>query len=169
MPVKDRAGQSGFSRFRPVGQCIAGVGAGPGAVRCGGSAGAGNGDLHRGGACLRSPDGDAGLRRRKGHFGNRRLFLSGHRFHRGRVPSGCPAGHTIIPPTGSLVPLEELGTDCRQLQGLSLRNVAVRLYHDGESACTGISASCCLRILAFPARRCSAPARIWENPALTAW
>ncbi len=40
-------------------------------------------------------------------------------------------GHTIIPPTGSLVPLEELGTDCRQMQGLSLRNVAVRLYHDG--------------------------------------
>ena len=39
-------------------------------------------------------------------------------------------GHTVIPPTGSLVPLEEAGTDCGQMQGLSLRNVAVRLVHE---------------------------------------
>ncbi|MGM9563669.1 MAG: NAD(P)/FAD-dependent oxidoreductase [Faecousia sp.] len=35
-------------------------------------------------------------------------------------------GHTIIPPTGSLVPLESDG-DCAQMQGLSLRNTELRL------------------------------------------
>ena len=37
------------------------------------------------------------------------------------------AGHTIIPPVGSLVPLEEDGDYCARMQGLSLRNVAVKL------------------------------------------
>ena len=36
-------------------------------------------------------------------------------------------GHTIVPAEGSLVPLETLGHDCQDMQGLSLRNVAVRL------------------------------------------
>jgi len=36
-------------------------------------------------------------------------------------------GHTLIEPNGSLVPLETAGDDCKRLQGLSLRNVAVRL------------------------------------------
>ena len=36
-------------------------------------------------------------------------------------------GHTIISPVGSLVPLETTGQDCQQMQGLSLRNVAVKL------------------------------------------
>ncbi len=36
-------------------------------------------------------------------------------------------GHTIVPPVGSLVPLEEDGDWCRKMQGLSLRNVSVRL------------------------------------------
>ncbi len=36
-------------------------------------------------------------------------------------------GHTVIEPVGSLVPLEAAGDDCRDLQGLSLRNVAVKL------------------------------------------
>ncbi len=36
-------------------------------------------------------------------------------------------GHTIIPPEGSLVPLESMGRDCPDMQGLSLRNVAVKL------------------------------------------
>ena len=36
-------------------------------------------------------------------------------------------GHTIVPTEGSLVPLEEAGEDCAQMQGLSLRNVAVKL------------------------------------------
>ena len=36
-------------------------------------------------------------------------------------------GHTIVPPVGSLVPLEEDGDWCSRLQGLSLRNVAIRL------------------------------------------
>jgi len=38
-------------------------------------------------------------------------------------------GHTIIPPEGSLVPLETAGTDCQDMQGLSLRNVAVKLLN----------------------------------------
>jgi len=36
-------------------------------------------------------------------------------------------GHTIVPPVGSLVPLEEDGDWCSRLQGLSLRNIAIRL------------------------------------------
>ena len=38
-------------------------------------------------------------------------------------------GHEIVEPTGSLVPLEAEGRDCQALQGLSLRNVAVRLIN----------------------------------------
>ena len=38
-------------------------------------------------------------------------------------------GHTIIPPEGSLVPLETAGHDCQDMQGLSLRNVAVKLLN----------------------------------------
>lgn len=40
-------------------------------------------------------------------------------------------GHTIVPLEGSLVPLEAEGEDCRDMQGLSLRNVAVKLL-DGK-------------------------------------
>ena len=36
-------------------------------------------------------------------------------------------GHTVIEPTGSLVPLEAVEQDCIQMQGLSLRNVSVKL------------------------------------------
>ena len=36
-------------------------------------------------------------------------------------------GHTIIPPEGSLVPLETEGDFCQKMQGLSLRNVGVKL------------------------------------------
>ena len=38
-------------------------------------------------------------------------------------------GHTIVVPEGSLVPLETDGEDCREMQGLSLRNVAVKLLN----------------------------------------
>lgn len=36
-------------------------------------------------------------------------------------------GHTIVAPEGSLVPLETAGDTCQRMQGLSLRNVAVKL------------------------------------------
>ncbi len=36
-------------------------------------------------------------------------------------------GHTITEPVGSLVPLETAGQDCQSMQGLSLRNVGVKL------------------------------------------
>ena len=36
-------------------------------------------------------------------------------------------GHTVIPAVGSLVPLETKGQDCLKMQGLSLRNVGVKL------------------------------------------
>lgn len=39
-------------------------------------------------------------------------------------------GHTIIPCEGSLVPLEIEGTDCPDMQGLSLRNVGVKLTNE---------------------------------------
>ena len=42
------------------------------------------------------------------------------------------AGHTVTPCEGSLVPLEEKGSWCRKMQGLSLRNVGLRLYGDGK-------------------------------------
>ena len=38
-------------------------------------------------------------------------------------------GHSIAEPHGSLVPLEENGSWCAQMQGLSLRNVAVKLVN----------------------------------------
>ena len=40
-------------------------------------------------------------------------------------------GHTIIACEGSLVPLETAGTDCQDMQGLSLRNCGVKLL-DGK-------------------------------------
>ena len=38
-------------------------------------------------------------------------------------------GHTVIEPVGSLVPLETAGNDCQDMQGLSLRNVGVKLQN----------------------------------------
>ena len=38
-------------------------------------------------------------------------------------------GHTIVAPEGSLVPLEIAGTDCQDMQGLSLRNCGVKLVN----------------------------------------
>ncbi len=71
-------------------------------------------------------------------------------------------GHTIIPAEGSLVPLEIAGEDCPDMQGLSLRNVGVKLLnakgkvlykdfgellftHFGVSGPTVLSASCHLK------------------------
>ena len=71
-------------------------------------------------------------------------------------------GHTVIEPQGSLVPLETAGTDCQAMQGLSLRNVGVKLLnakgkvlykdfgellftHFGISGPTVLSASCHLK------------------------
>ncbi len=71
-------------------------------------------------------------------------------------------GHTIVPPEGSLVPLETEGPDCPDMQGLSLRNVGVKLInakgkvlyrdfgellftHFGVSGPTVLSASCHLK------------------------
>lgn len=41
-------------------------------------------------------------------------------------------GHTIVAPTPSLVPLVERGTWCRELMGLSLRNVGVKVTQKGK-------------------------------------
>ena len=71
-------------------------------------------------------------------------------------------GHTIVPTEGSLVPLEIAGEDCQAMQGLSLRNVGVKLLnakgkvlykdfgellftHFGVSGPTVLSASCHLK------------------------
>ena len=71
-------------------------------------------------------------------------------------------GHRVIPVQGSLVPLETAGEDCRRMQGLSLRNVGVRLLdargkvlyrdfgellftHFGVSGPTVLSSSCHLK------------------------
>ena len=71
-------------------------------------------------------------------------------------------GHTVVEPQGSLVPLETSGNDCQDMQGLALRNVAVKLVsakgkvlykdfgellftHFGISGPTVLSASCHLK------------------------
>jgi len=71
-------------------------------------------------------------------------------------------GHTVVAPQGSLVPLETAGTDAQDMQGLSLRNVGVKLLnakkkvlykdigellftHFGISGPTVLSASCHLK------------------------
>ena len=71
-------------------------------------------------------------------------------------------GHTIVKQEGSLVPLETAGEDCPAMQGLSLRNVSVKLVnakgkllyqdfgellftHFGVSGPTVLSASCHLK------------------------
>jgi len=41
-------------------------------------------------------------------------------------------GHTVMPPRGSLVPLEEKGSVCRELMGLSLRNVSLTVLENGK-------------------------------------
>lgn len=38
-------------------------------------------------------------------------------------------GHTVVEPEGSLVPLETIGRDCPDMQGLALRNVGVKLLN----------------------------------------
>lgn len=72
------------------------------------------------------------------------------------------AGHTVISAEGNLVPLETAGGDCQEMQGLSLRNVGVKLLnakgkvlykdfgellftHFGVSGPTVLSASCHLK------------------------
>ena len=47
---------------------------------------------------------------------------------------GGQAGHTIVPPRPSLVPLEEAGDTCAQMQGLSLRNVTLTLKNQKKKA-----------------------------------
>lgn len=42
------------------------------------------------------------------------------------------AGHTVRPPRGSLVPLCAEGELCQRLQGLSLKNVALRVYENDK-------------------------------------
>lgn len=42
------------------------------------------------------------------------------------------AGHKVIPPRGSLVPLVCAGHTCRDMMGLSLRNVGVNFSKDGK-------------------------------------
>lgn len=71
-------------------------------------------------------------------------------------------GHTIVPQEGNLVPLESPDDICRQMQGLSLRNVGIKLInekgkvlyrdfgellftHFGVSGPTVLSASCHLK------------------------
>jgi len=71
-------------------------------------------------------------------------------------------GHTIVEPQGSLVPLESVEQDCMEMQGLALRNCAVKLLnakgkvlykdfgellftHFGISGPTVLSASCHLK------------------------
>ena len=42
------------------------------------------------------------------------------------------AGHTVVPPKPSLIPLVERGSFCGQMQGLSLRNVTLTAFEEGK-------------------------------------
>ena len=42
------------------------------------------------------------------------------------------AGHTVVPPNPSLVPLVEAGDICREMMGLSLRNVQVTVFENNK-------------------------------------
>lgn len=42
------------------------------------------------------------------------------------------AGHTVVPPNPSLVPLVEAGEICREMMGLSLRNVQVTVFENNK-------------------------------------
>ena len=44
-------------------------------------------------------------------------------------------GPTVVEPRGSLVPLVEDGDFCKRLQGLSLRNVTLRVYENDKKIC----------------------------------
>ena len=46
------------------------------------------------------------------------------------------AGHTVIEPVGSLVPLRAAGNTCSDLQGLSLRNVELRVFENRKKIYT---------------------------------
>lgn len=45
-------------------------------------------------------------------------------------------GHTIIEPKASLVPLTCAGKDCRDMMGLSLKNVQITIFEDGKKIYT---------------------------------
>ncbi len=90
------------------------------------------------------------------------------------------AGHTIIPPTPSLVPLETIETWPKQAQGLSLKNITVsvldkadkRVYHDfGEMVFThyGVSGPIILSASSYMGKVTSGKYRILLDlkPALS--
>ena len=43
------------------------------------------------------------------------------------------AGHTVLPQIPSLVPVEEAGDTCREMQGLSLKNVKISVYGEEKN------------------------------------
>lgn len=80
------------------------------------------------------------------------------------------AGHTIVPPMPSLIPLVTKENWCRDAMGLSLRNVTLRLYR-GENASLKIWAKCCSPTSAYPVLWYSAQALSCERAArrTTGW
>ncbi|MDD7771463.1 MAG: NAD(P)/FAD-dependent oxidoreductase [Firmicutes bacterium] len=92
-------------------------------------------------------------------------------------PMAAAVGHTIVEPTGSLVPMVEDGHWCARMQGLSLRNVNVRLLDDrgktvheefGELLFThfGLSGPVILSMSAHMGKKASYTVSIDLKPAL---
>ncbi len=72
------------------------------------------------------------------------------------------AGHRICPTSPSLVPFEAAEPWCRELMGLSLKNVGMALVWQ-ERRFGRIWGNCYSPILAYPALWCCAPARFWPE------
>ena len=71
-------------------------------------------------------------------------------------------GHTIIEPTGSLVPLVEKGHECAKMQGLALKNIAIRLVNAKGKTVYEDFGELLLPISASPALSFSLRAPIWR-------
>lgn len=72
------------------------------------------------------------------YFGRSVLLAAGGMSYPGTGSDGSgfrlaeAAGHTIIPPRGSLVPILCREESCREMAGLSLKNVTLRLWEEGK-------------------------------------
>ena len=117
---------------------------------------------------ITGPDGVCAVRTRDGEIECRSAVIcTGGLSYPGTGSTGdgyrmaAELGHTVTPARPSLVPLESPDGFCRDMQGLSLKNVRLTAYEDGHSEIAR-RARCCSRISACPGRWCFRPRPICE-------